>query len=32
MVLFKFLAKALKRDKTALVVRKTDDEITRYLK
>lgn len=32
MGLVKFISKALKRDKNQLVVRKTDDEMTRFLK
>ena len=32
MGLIRFINKALKRDKKALVVLKTDDEMTRYLK
>ena len=31
-MVLKFIAKALKRDSNALIVRKTDDEMTRYLK
>ena len=31
-MVIKFISKALKRDKNHLVVRKTDDELTRYLK
>ena len=32
MGLVKFISKALKRDQNQLVIRKTDDEMTRYLK
>lgn len=32
MGLIKFISKALKRDKRALIVQKTDDELTRYMK
>lgn len=32
MGLIRFIQKALKRDKNALIVRKTDDELTRYVK
>lgn len=31
-MVIKFISKALKRDKKALVVYKTDDEVTRYIK
>jgi len=31
-MVIKFISKALKRDKNMLVVRKKDDELTRYIK
>lgn len=31
-MVIKFISKALKRDQRQLVVRKTDDEVTRFLK
>ena len=31
-MVIKFISKALKRDKNALIVHKTDDEITRFVK
>lgn len=31
-MVIKFISKALKRDQKQLVIRKTDDEMTRYLK
>jgi hypothetical protein len=31
-MVIKFISKALKRDQKQLVIRKTDDELTRYLK
>ena len=31
-MVIKFITKALKWDKNRLIVRKTDDEVTRYLK
>ena len=31
-MVIKFISKALKRDKDALIVRKTDDEVARYIK
>jgi len=32
MGLIRFISKAFKRDKNHLVIRKSDDELTRYLK
>ena len=31
-MVIKFILKAFKKDKNALIVRKTDDELTRYVK
>jgi hypothetical protein len=31
-MVIKFILKAFKRDKEALIVKKTDDELTRYIK